>query len=381
MSENLRGMGRVYHHKYRDKKTGELKLTKIWWYEFYHHGEQIRKSSGSTRRIDAVRMLREDLEASTSGKLTVGQGARYRFVDLCDSLRRDYNRNNRRSLDRIEGAIAHLYRFWGDCRAIDISDQLIEQYVDSRREQEKAANSTVAYELAALKRMFHLAHKILGGYRPDFPSLKISNTRTGFFEESEFQAFLPYFDSDLQPPIEFAYLTGWRIKSEIFSLQWSQIDFAAGEVRLEPGTTKTDEGRTFPFSVLPELEQLLRRQRERTDLLQKETGQIIPWVFHRHGVQIRDFRKAWRDATAAAKIAKRIPHDFRRTAVRNLERACVPRSVAMKLVGHKTESIYRRYAIVAKQDLVDGLKRLADYRADLEREVVISKIVPIHKKG
>ena len=39
-------------------------------------------------------------------------------------------------------------------------------------------------------------------------------------------------------------------------------------------------------------------------------------------------------------------HDFRRSAVRTLERSAVPRSTAMKMVGHKTESIYRRYAIV-----------------------------------
>jgi len=44
-------------------------------------------------------------------------------------------------------------------------------------------------------------------------------------------------------------------------------------------------------------------------------------------------------------VANRIPHDFRRTAVRNLERAGVSRSDAMAMVGHKTESIYRRYAI------------------------------------
>jgi hypothetical protein len=37
----------------------------------------------------------------------------------------------------------------------------------------------------------------------------------------------------------------------------------------------------------------------------------------------------------------------------------VPRSVAMKLTGDKTESVYNRYAIVAEQDLRDGVAKLA----------------------
>ncbi len=51
-------------------------------------------------------------------------------------------------------------------------------------------------------------------------------------------------------------------------------------------------------------------------------------------------------------------HDFRRTAVRNLERAGVSRSVAMQLTGHRTEAVYRRYAIVSEQDLGEGLEKL-----------------------
>jgi integrase len=53
-----------------------------------------------------------------------------------------------------------------------------------------------------------------------------------------------------------------------------------------------------------------------------------------------------------------IPHDFRRTAVRNLERAGVSRSVAMKLTGHKTEAVFRRYAIVSSGDLAEAARKL-----------------------
>jgi hypothetical protein len=49
----------------------------------------------------------------------------------------------------------------------------------------------------------------------------------------------------------------------------------------------------------------------------------------------------------------------------------------MKLVGHKTESIYRRYAIVARQDLVDGIKRLADYRATIDKTPAEQKVAEI----
>jgi hypothetical protein len=58
------------------------------------------------------------------------------------------------------------------------------------------------------------------------------------------------------------------------------------------------------------------------------------------------------------KIGARIPHDFRRTAVRNLERAGVSRSDAMKMVGHKTESIYRRYAIADERSMKEAAEKL-----------------------
>jgi hypothetical protein len=66
------------------------------------------------------------------------------------------------------------------------------------------------------------------------------------------------------------------------------------------------------------------------------TGTICPFVFHRRGERIVHFRAAWKNACKAAGCPGTLVHDMRRSALRTFERAGVPRSVAMSLVGHKT---------------------------------------------
>ena len=79
--------------------------------------------------------------------------------------------------------------------------------------------------------------------------------------------------------IEFAYITGWRIASEVLTLEWRNVDLGAGEIRLDPGTTKNDDGRVFPMT--DDLRTMLEAQRRDVDRLSREYGQIIPWVFFR----------------------------------------------------------------------------------------------------
>jgi integrase len=97
-------------------------------------------------------------------------------------------------------------------------------------------------------------------------------------------------------------------------------------------------------------------------------GKVVPWVFFRmvalgrrgplRPKPIKSFNKACATACRKAGCPGRILHDFRRTAVRNLELAGVPRSIAMKLTGHLTESVYRRYAIADQRDLRVAVEKL-----------------------
>jgi integrase len=80
------------------------------------------------------------------------------------------------------------------------------------------------------------------------------------------------------------------------------------------------------------------------------------------------FRREWSEAAKAAGFPDRRPHDFRRMAARNMERAGVPRSVAMALGGWRSESRYRRSAIASEADLRDGVSRLASFRKTVARE-------------
>ena len=86
----------------------------------------------------------------------------------------------------------------------------------------------------------------------------------------------------------------------------------------------------------------LEAQRAYIDAIQRDRGCTIPDVSHRKGKPSKSFRRAWKKACEDAGFPERIPHDFRRSTVRNLVRARIPERVAMTLTGDKTRSVFER---------------------------------------
>jgi integrase len=309
-----------------------------------------------------VKFHQQRLGQVAEGRFVGSRADRVRFEELVEGLLHDYQANSRKSLDEAERRIRlHLAPFFTLKRAHQITTADVKAFIAHRRE-EGASNGEINRELACLKRMFNLgleADKITR--KPIIRLLEENNARQGFFERAEFESVLARLPDWLRPAAMFAYQTGWRPRSEILPLTWNQVDLDAGTVRLEVGTTKNKGGRLVYLPVI------LR------DVLESQWGEHLahypecPFVFHRNGKRVKKANRSWNRACQEAGLVGKIPHDFRRTAVRNMVRAGIPERVAMQIAGHKTRSVFDRYHIVSDGDLREAAQKLDQSVAGTDR--------------
>jgi len=359
--------------KLRPKGTGCIfkpKGSSFFWIKYQLPGKRGKYHYESTKSVlkgDAQRLLGERIgdvsrgvTPETANKLTIGKALEH----VVDKATLDGRRAVADTERRID---LHLLPHFGKDRLMSsITSAEIEDY-QTERIKAGAARATVNRDLAALRRAFRLALRRQElSQMPYIGMLPENNARQGFFEQDEFDAVLTHLPNELQAPLRFAYITGWRLKSEVLKLTVAQVDMREGCVRLEVGTSKTGEGRTF--YVTQALRKVLEQQLAAIETL-KRKGVICPYVFHRDdGSAIRDFRASWNAACLTAGYEGKLFHDLRRTAVRNLERAGVPRSTAMQMVGHKTLSMYSRYAITDSRMHREGAALLDTWaRGDVKK--------------
>lgn len=246
---------------------------RVYWIKYYRNGKPYAESSHSVKQEAARRLLRMREGEISQGKLPGICFDRVRFDELVEDFLTDYRINNRRTVDKAELRCGHLLREFEGVRATEITTPRIKRYIQKRMD-EGAANATINRELSALKRMFNLAARSSPakvGQVPYIPLMRENNTRKGFFEHGDFLALREALPEHLKGFVTFGYKTGWRI-SEISGLTWSRVDLERGIVRLEPGETKNDEGRTIYLDE--ELKEIFRRQWEITRGTQRPGGSV-----------------------------------------------------------------------------------------------------------
>src|SRR5262249_18878252 len=180
--------------------------------------------------------------------------------------------------------------------------------------------------------------------------------------------------ADVADAVEFAYLTCLR-RGNALGAQWSWFTLrlengtvVGGSVRLPGAVTKNKQ--PLPLVLTGQLLALVAR---RWKLRVAE----CPYVFHRAGSEIRDFRATWAAACDAIGLPGLLFHDLRRSGARNYRRAQVTEDVIMRIGGWKTPSMFRRYNVVDERDLSEAAERLSGFLTDATRAA--PTVVPLNR--
>ncbi|MCC2641040.1 MAG: putative Phage integrase [Nitrospira sp.] len=353
-------MGMLYRRK-KKNEAGELVEVGPWWMKYYDNGRPVCQSTGTFEKREAVKVLKKAENNVLEGRRIIPRMQRTRFEDLIEDLKQDYALRGLRTWSRREDCLAHLKPvFWG-MLVKGITTEKLKGYI-AKRLGEKAAAATINRELDCLKRMLLLGARCsppkVSGV-PHFPRLAENNVREGFLEHDEFLSVRGAASDYLKVPITIAYYTGMRMR-EIISvkgLRWEQVTLFedGGCIRLASAQTKTKQGRAVFLSG--DFLKVMLKAKE----LHDRNYSSCPYVCHREGKPFDNLRQGWLSACKRVGLMGKTFHDLRRTGVRNLIRAGVSETVAMKISGHKTRSVFDRYNVTSEEDLKQAAKRLNQY--------------------
>ena len=233
------------------------------------------------------------------------------------------------------------------------------------------ADSTVNKELKHLIAAFNYGKqqtpvKVLT--TPYLPMEAVDNVRMGFLEVREYRRFVEKLPPSLKLFLVLAYHGGCRL-SELTGLQWSQVRRHLGFIELHK--TKNGEDRNLP--IYGDMAEWLDKQEQVHEgecpgcnyLLFWHKEDVGQFVKVEAGSKLKTFYKSWKTAAKRAGVPDILPHDMRRSAIRNMvQEAGLTEAQAMKISGHKTRAVFDRYNIVSVKGILESGKKLDSWMKD-----------------
>jgi len=358
----------------RDRGDGglfRLKNSPMWYTKI--HGK--RESTGTKIKEEAKKIL-----ATRMGRASLGirePNLQLRYGDIREGLLFKHRHGKQRSHSlrtKADGTedifgLKHLDAFFGGVKVSSITTAFLKDFI-KKRLAEGASPSTVNRNLSLLRRMVYQAHREDPSvFVPYFPMLDEPEPRQGFLEDDRFVKLFAALPERLRTFILLLYTTGVR-SGEAKKITWEHVDLDAQEIRLPNKTTKSGKPRILPLVGV--LVHRLKAER-------KDSGRVFA---------IGRFHKAFWSACVKAGLGKRtkgkenggwgtyeglIPHDLRRSALRNMRRRGISTTVAKKISGHLTDSVFERYNITSTEDLHDAANKIEAGSRVLEIQRIGSK--------
>jgi hypothetical protein len=230
----------------------------VFWLKWIDaFGRTRYRSSDSQDRDVAENMLRDELKRKAHGLSASPDPRRTLVGDLLEALKNRYRVEGRRSL-RLEDAVEHLLRMFRGVPAAQVKGAGVLRYANLRLE-EKAKPATINRELAALRAASRLGldnDTIVA--MPRICLLPENNARQGFEEARQIAAICRRLPPDLADAVQFMFHHRVAQPLRGAAAHMGAGGLGGGGVRLEPGTTKNNEGRAFP--LIPEFRAFLERR-------------------------------------------------------------------------------------------------------------------------
>jgi integrase len=328
---------------------------KVYWIDYLLDGYRKRERIGPNKAA-AEQRLREVLSARTEGRhIKKSPDAKTTFKELATWYLDLPEVKAKRSYDRDKRTMKKLLPFFGDRLLKDISSTLVEAYKQKRLAEPSYRKhltkpATVNRELACLKTIFNKGKGSKAERNPvnGVKMVKENNERDRVLSQEEYARLLAYCPAYLRPIVMLAYQTGMR-RGEILKLTWGMVDLKKRGINLTPEVCKTNEGRFVPL------------KKEMVEVL-KSMPHGLPGVpvFSRGGKPITGstIRVGLEIACKRAGIENFTFHDLRHTFNTNAFKAGVHIPVIMKITGHKSLTMFKRYTTITTEDLKEAVSKI-----------------------
>jgi integrase len=327
--------------------TGTLhKRGDIWYLSYWIDGKQYQKSSKSSDIRDAKKLRDQILGKKARGEVGNVVADKIACGQLLDDLLEHADANSKASTAKVWRLVieANIRPFFGHLKASTLTTERLKEY-RRKRLGEGRSESTCNRELSILRTALNLGRKSTPPKVEKIPYFPMKNedgkARQGFLTDEEYTKLRDALPDYLKPLFVTAYFTGVRV-GELLAWRWEQVDAEQGFITLHAQETKSGYARAVPI-LAGDMRDWLKWAHDQSNGCEQ--------VFNHDGAPIKDFRWAWNKACKAAEVPDLKFHDLRRTAVRNMRRAGVSQVVRMRITGHRTDSMERRYNIVDVEDI------------------------------